>query len=127
MTIRTVKKPNVELIDFSEDIDINDYVEKYIFWVDGYSILSNIGFIKFELGLGNNLNDTLFYAYNKIKNNLSINYNITVNEMKISDYKLYNETNNPQPSGFIFHPLTEDIIEEFKEDEERYFMSCNDK
>lgn len=41
--------------------------------------------------------------------------------MKISDYKSYNETTDTQPSGFIFHPLTD------REDEERYIMSCNDK
>lgn len=129
MPITYVKKPNIELIDGFEDININEnkFMEKYIFWVDGYSLLSNIGFIKFEIGLGNNVDDAIFFAYDKIKNNLSINYNIVVNQMKISDYKLYNETTNTQPSGFIFHPLTDDIIEEFKEDEERYLMSCNDK
>ena len=129
MPITKVKKPNVELIDGFEDIDINKNIsmEKYIFWVEGYSLLSNVGFIKFEIGLGNNVNDAIFFAYDKIKNNLLINYNIVVNEMKITDYKLYNETTDTQPSGFAFHPLTDDIIEEFKEDEERYLMSCNDK
>lgn len=123
----THKNSNVELIDGFEDININEFMEKYIFWVDGYSLLSNVGFIKFEIGFGNNVDDAIFFAYDKIKNNLLINYNIVVNEMKISDYKLYNNTTNTQPSGFIFHPLTDDIIEEFREDEERYLMSCNDK
>ena len=47
--------------------------------------------------------------------------------MKMTDYKLYNETTDTQPSGFSFYPLTNDIIQDFKEDEERYFMSLEDK
>lgn len=32
-----------------------------------------------------------------------------------------------QSSGFAFYTLTEETIQEFREDEERYFMSCEDK
>lgn len=129
MPLKKINKPKIELIDGPKEDEINNYnfTEKYIFWVEGYSLLSDIGFIKFEIGYGNCIDDSLFFAYDKIKNNLLINYNIVVNEMKMSDYKLYNETTDTQPSGFIFHPLTDDIIQEFKEDEERYFMSLEDK
>lgn len=129
MPLKKINKPKIELIDGPKEDEINNYnfTEKYIFWVEGYSLLSDIGFIKFEIGYGNCIDDSLFFAYDKIKNNLLINYNIVVNEMKMSDYKLCNETTDTQPSGFIFHPLTDDIIQEFKEDEEQYFMSLEDK
>ena len=111
------------------DIDIDDYnfSEKYIFMVEGYSLISNIGFVKIEIGCGNCMNDSIFFAYDRIKNNLLINYNIVVNEMKILDYNLYNKITNTKTSGFVFYPLTNDVIQEFREDEERYFMSLEDK
>jgi hypothetical protein len=129
MPLYKINKPKIELIDGFEEDEINNYnfTEKYIFWIEGYSLLSDIGFYKFEIGYGNCINDSLFFAYDKIKNNLFINYNIVVNEMKMTDYKLYNETTDTQPSGFSFYPLTNDIIQDFKEDEERYFMSLEDK
>lgn len=34
-------------------------METYIFWVEGYSLTSNTGFIKFEVGVGNNMNDAI--------------------------------------------------------------------
>lgn len=46
--------------------------------------------------------------------------------MKIADYNLF-ETCKTQPSRFIFYPLTYKTIEEFREDEERYFMFCEDE
>lgn len=123
-----IELPKIELIDGNKEDEINNnFMKKYIFWVEGYSLLSDIGFIKFEIGYGNCINDSIFFAYDKIKNNLLINYNIVVNEMKITNYKLYDESTGTQPSGFIFHPLTNDIMQEFKEDEERYFMSLEDK
>ena len=129
MPLRKINKPNIGLIDCFNYNEINNYnfTKKYIFWIEGYSLLSDIGFMKFEIGYGNCIYDSIFIAYDKIKNNLLINYNIIINEMKITDYKLYNETTDTQPSGFIFYPLTNDIIQEFSEDEEIFLMSLEDK
>ena len=107
--------------------DVNELMTRYIFWVEGYSVLNNTGFIKFEMGAGMCEYDAVFNAYDKIKNNLSINYGwLYVDEMKITDSKIYENTTGIQPSGFIFHPLTDEIREEFREDEERHLMSCEE-
>jgi hypothetical protein len=111
----------------NDKIDNCNFLKKYIFWIEGYSLFNNIGFIKFEIGCGNCINESIFFAYAKIKNNLSTNYNIIVNEMKISNYKLCDELTDTKTSGFMFYPLTNNIIQEFREDEEIYFMSLEDK
>ena len=45
----------------------------------------------------------------------------------VKDYKLYNKDLDTQPTGFSFYPLTNDTIQEFKEDNEIHMMSLEDK
>jgi hypothetical protein len=95
--------------------------------IEGYSKSTNIGFIKNEISNGNSVDEAIFSAYNKIKINLFINYNISIDEMMTSKYRLLETSEVIQSSGFIFYNLSDDDIQEFREDEERYFMSCEDK
>ena len=53
-----------------------------------YSKSSNIGFIKNEIIDENSVNKVILRAYDKIGNNLFVNYNISIDEMMISDYYL---------------------------------------
>ena len=121
------------LIELQGDIYMNENeneedeenaLEKYIFWIEGYSLSSNVGFIKFEKGVGNNRMDAVFHAYNKVKDKL-YKKNIIVKDMKVTDYKVL--PCDTQPSGFAFYNLTYKIIQDFREDGERYLMSCEDK
>ena len=121
------------LIELQGDIYMNENeneedeenaLEKYIFWIEGSSLSSNVGFIKFEKGVGNNRMDAVFHAYNKVKDKL-YKKNIIVKDMKVTDYKVL--PCDTQPSGFAFYNLTYKIIQDFREDGERYLMSCEDK
>ena len=47
--------------------------------------------------------------------------------MMTTDYYLLETGKVIQSSGFAFYTLTEENIQEFREDEERYLMSCEDK
>ena len=129
MPITKVIKKNMEFIDSFEEIKINEDVfsEKYILLIEGYSIPSNIGFIKNIIISGNNLNDAIFRAYHKIGIILYTNYNISINEMMVTDYKTYSNTITEQYLGFSFYTLSTMDIQIFREDEERFFMSCEDK
>ncbi len=93
----------VELSSIGQDVDQDvddEFMNRYIFWVEGYSVLHNLGFIKFEMGAGRCEYDAMYNAYDKITNNLSINYGwMFVDEMKITDSKEYTLTGT-QPSGF---------------------------
>ena len=50
MPLYKINKPKIELIDGFEGDEINNYnfTEKYIFWIEGYSLLSDIGFYKLQ-------------------------------------------------------------------------------
>lgn len=107
--------------------DKNNFKQKYILMIEGYSKSSNIGFIKNEIIYGNNVDEAIFCAYDKIGTNLFVNYNINIDEMMTSYYRLLETDEVIQCSGFAFYNLSKHDIQEFREDEERYLMSCEDK
>ena len=121
MPLTTVVEENLNENE-DKDEDENN-IEKYIFWIEGYSLSSNVGFIKFEKGAGNNITDAVFDAYNKVKDKLC-KKNIIVKDMKVKDYKVL--PSDTQPSGFAFYPLTHEIIQSFREEVEIYLMSHED-
>jgi hypothetical protein len=106
------------------DDDKCEFNEKYYFYIDGYSLTSDIAFITFEMGVGSDENSAVFDAYKKVQDRLSIRYHIQASEMKITDSRKLTETE--QRTGFIFYPSDNDLIEEFKEDEERHLMFLED-
>ena len=130
MPLRKIENEKIEDIykfdeEINEDKDFN-FTQKYLLMIEGYSKSSNIGFIKTEISDGNSV-EAIFRAYDKIGTNLFINYNISIDEMMTTDYYLLETGKVIQSSGFAFYTLTEENIQEFREDEERYLMSCEDK
>jgi len=108
--------------------DLQVVKNKYYFWIDGYSLRENIAFIIFEMGIGSNEIEAVYNAYDKVSNRLLIRYHIQVSELKIKESKLLPQTEEPkQRTEHFFYPLESDLIIEFKEDEEKYFMSLEDK
>jgi hypothetical protein len=131
MTIKEVYKNKDEEKDEKEEDEKEDgdeynFTEKYILMIEGYSIASNIGFIKTEISFGNNEIDAIFRAYDKIGLNLYKNYNIVINEMMTTNSRLCDHDDTIKSSGFAFYTLTDKDICEFREDEERYLMSNED-
>jgi hypothetical protein len=127
MPLRKIENIKIENIDELDEEDTFTPLKKYILMVEGYSRSSNIGFIKNEISDGNNVNEAIFRAYDKIGTNLFVNYNISIDEMMTTNYYLLETGKVVQSSGFAFYTLTEENIQEFREDEERYLMSCQDK
>ena len=130
MPLRKIENEKIEDIykfdeEINEDKDFN-FTQKYLLMIEGYSKSSNIGFIKTEISDGNSV-EAILRAYDKIGTNLFINYNISIDEMMTTDYYLLETGKVIQSSGFAFYTLTEENIQEFREDEERYLMSCEDK
>ena len=130
MPLRKIENEKIEDIykfdeEINEDKDFN-FTQKYLLMIEGYSKSSNIGFIKTEISDGNSV-EAIFRAYDKIGTNLFFNYNISIDEMMTTDYYLLETGKVIQSSGFAFYTLTEENIQEFREDEERYLMSCEDK
>lgn len=131
MPLRKIENEKIEDIykfdeEINEDKDFN-FTQKYLLMIEGYSKSSNIGFIKTEISDGNSSVEAIFRAYDKIGTNLFVNYNISIDEMMTTDYYLLETGKVIQSSGFAFYTLTEENIQEFREDEERYLMSCEDK
>ena len=129
MPLRKIENEKIEDIykfdeEINEDKDFN-FTQKYLLMIEGYSKSSNIGFIKTEISDGNSV-EAIFRAYDKIGTNLFFNYNISIDEMMTTDYYLLETGKVIQSSGFAFYTLTEENIQEFREDEERYLMSCQD-
>ena len=61
----------------------------YFLLVEGYSLLSNIGFIKIKIGFGTSENDAIIHSFDKIGLDLFVNYNININNMWTKEYSLY--------------------------------------
>lgn len=114
----------LELLELLESTE-SEKINKYVFWIDGYSLENKTAFIKFEIGCGVDVCEALFDAYEKIRINLLINYEINVTEMKTHELKNYDK-HEKNKSGFIFYPLSDELIQEFREDEEIYFMGKED-
>jgi hypothetical protein len=129
MPLKSVDKTKIESIDYNENTDIkeNYITEKYLLLVEGYSLSSNIGFVKTEIGYGISLNDAFFRALDKIGLDLFVNYNISINHMWTKDCRLYDSRDTIQSSGYGFYTLTDELIQQFKEEGERYCMSREDK
>lgn len=130
MPLRKIENEKIEDIykfdeEINEDKDFN-FTQKYLLMIEGYSKSSNIGFIKTEISDGNSV-EAILRAYDKIGTNLFVNYNISIDEMMTTDYYLLETGKVIQSSGFAFYTLTKENIQEFREDEERYLMSCEDK
>ena len=52
MSLKSVDKTKIKPIDYNK--------EKYFMTIEGYSLLSNIGFVKIEIGYGISQNDAFF-------------------------------------------------------------------
>ena len=107
---------------------------KYFLFIEGYSILSRIGFIKVEVISGDTSSNAINKAYNKIFLHLFKYFNIIINEMMTSKLRILPPDHTIKSSGFAFYPLTNETnetmhetIQEFREDEERNFMLDEDK
>ena len=129
MALKSVDKTKIELIDYNENTDIkeNYITEKYFMSIEGYSLLSNIGFVKIEIGYGISPNDAFFRSLDKIGLDLFVNYNISINHMWTKDCRLYDHRNTIQSSKYGFYTLTDELIQQFREDGEIYRMSLEDK
>ena len=105
----------------------NFVTEKYLIVVEGYSLLSNIGFIKIEIGIGISKNDIIIRIFDKIGLDLFVNYNISINHMWSKECRLYETKDQIKSSKFGFYTLSDEMIQQFREDGEQYCMSCEDK
>ncbi len=107
----------------------NFVTEKYLIVVEGYSLLSNIGFIKIEIGIGISKNDIIIRIFDKIGLDLFVNYNISINHMWSKECRLYETKDKIKSSkfGFGFYTLSDEMIQQFKENGEQHCMSCEDK
>lgn len=106
-----------------------DFACCYMFMVEGYSLNSNIGFMTSRRGIGDSFGEALTYAFEKIGVLLYSKYDISTNEMMMTNYKqidIFDRTQRIR-SGFAFYPLLPEHLQHFREDEERYFMSREDK
>ena len=130
MLLRKIENKKIEDIDkfdeeTNEDNNFN-FTQKYILMIEGYSKSRNIGFIKTEISDENSI-EAILHAYDKIGTYLFVNYNISIDEMMTTDYYLLETGKVFKSSGFAFYTLAEENIQEFRENEERYLMSCEDK
>ena len=118
----------IEPINYKNtDMKENYITEKYFMTIEGYSLLSNIGFVKIEIGYGISQNDAFFRSLGKIGLDLFVNYNISINHMWTKDCRLYDSRNSIKSSNFGFYTLNDKLIQQFREDGERYCMSSEDK
>jgi hypothetical protein len=118
----------IESINYKNtDMKENYITEKYFMTFEGYSLLSNIGFVKIEIGYGISPNDAFFRSLDKIGLDLFVNYNISITHMWTKDCRLYDSKNSIQSSNFGFYTLNDKLIQQFREDGERYCMSREDK
>lgn len=99
---------------------------KYSFMIHGYILDISMCFLKAQEGIGDDRIEALFDSYYKIKKELK-EKNIRVTEMMVNDYILIEENSTYNNTGFSFYPMNEETIIKFKEDEERVFMSREDK
>ena len=109
-----------------ESIDSDDTGIKYLLLVEGYSLLSNIGFGKIEIGFGTSKNDAIIHSFDKIGLDLFVNYNININHMWTKECRLYDSKDTIQSSKYGFYTLTDELIQQYREDGERYCMSRED-
>ncbi len=119
MSLKSVNKNKIEAIDYNK--------EKYFILVEGYSLLSNIGFVKIEIGCGISRNDVSIRSFDKIGLDLFVNYNISINHMWTKECRLYDSRDIIQSSKFAFYTLTDELIQQYREDGEQYCMSREDK
>ena len=124
MHIQSVNKTKIEAIDYNKE---NYITEKYFLLVEGYSLLSNIGFIKIEIGCGISQNDVSIRSFDKIGLDLFVNYNININHMWTKECRLYDSRDTIQSSKFAFFTLTDELIQQYREDGEQYCMYHEDK
>ena len=122
MPLKSVNETKIEPIDSNDDTGI-----KYLLLVEGYSLLSNIGFGKIEIGFGTSKNDAIIHSFDKIGLDLFVNYNININHMWTKECRLYDSKDTIQSSKYGFYTLTDELIQQYREDGERYCMSREDK
>jgi hypothetical protein len=120
MPLKSVNKTKIEPKE-------NYITEKYFLLVEGYSLLSNIGFIKIDIDFGTSKNDAIIHSFDKIGLDLFVNYNISINHMWEKECRLYDPIDTIQSSKFAFSTLTDELIQQYREDGEQYCMSCEDK
>lgn len=117
MPIKSVNKTKIEAIDYNKE---NYITEKYFLLIEGYSLLSNIGFVKIEIGCGISHNDVSIRSFDKIGLDLFVNYNISINHMWTKECRLYGPRDTIQSSKFAFYTLTDELLQQFRDDKERY-------
>ena len=121
MPLKSINKTKIESIDSNDDTGI-----KYLLLVEGYSLLSNIGFGKIEIGFGTSKNDAIIHSFDKIGLDLFVNYNININHMWTKECRLYDSKDTIQSSKYGFYTLTDELIQQYREDGERYCMTRED-
>ena len=122
MSLTSLNETKIEPTNYNTHIK-----EKYVMSIEGYSLSSNIGFVKIEIGYGISPNDAFFRSLDKIGLDLFVNYNISINHMWTKDCRLYDSRNSIKSSNFGFYTLNDKLIQQFREDGERYCMSSEDK
>ena len=122
MPLKSVNETKIEPIDSNDDTSI-----KYFLLVEGYSLLSNIGFAKIDIEFGTSKNDAIIRSFDKIGLDLFVNYNISINHMWTKECRLYDSRDTIQSSKFAFYTLTDELIQQYREDGEIYCMSREDK
>ena len=77
------------------------------FFIEGYSLVSHIGFLTSELGIGFDIEMAYDDAYKKVYNRLYDNQQIILSNMKIIDYRILdiNDISKHKNIGFAFYPL----------------------
>jgi hypothetical protein len=116
MSLTSLNETKIEPIDYKN----TDIKEKYVMSIEGYSLSSNIGIVKIEIGYGISPNDAFFRSLDKIGIDLFVNYNISINHMWTKDCRLYDPRNTIQSSKYGFYTLTDELIQQFREDGERF-------
>ena len=113
----------VDGVDGVDGEEENNEWRTYILLVEGYSIISNIGFCKIDISSGNSEMDACLRAYDKIGVELFVKYNISIREMMTTECRLFMPNDTINSSGFAFYTLSDESIQAFRENEERYLMA----
>ena len=71
----------------------------------------------------------LIHIFDKIGLDLFVNYNISINHIWLKECRLYETKDKIKSSkfGFGFYTLSDEMIQQFREDGEQHCMYCEDK
>ena len=129
MTLREINLPVVDGYQSpveSDDENESDCTLNVLCEIHGYSEQLGLAFITHRRCKGNNLRNIVEKAYSLVFNRFRNKYNISVNELYIEQIYRLDSDNRRNFSGNAFYPLDDEVRNEFKEHEERSFMSNED-